>query len=88
MSEPLRSWLEAKDKYDGALLLFQIGDRYECYAADAVTVAHACRLELGETPAGTKKCSFPTRELDVHLQLLVDGHRIVICERIEDGDQQ
>ncbi len=90
MSTPLmRQYLQVKAKYPEAILLFRMGDFFETFEEDAKTTAKVLGITLtkrGNGAAGeVPLAGFPHHALDAYLpKLLKAGHRVAICEQLED----
>jgi DNA mismatch repair protein MutS len=90
MSTPLmRQYLQVKSKYPEAILLFRMGDFYETFEDDAKTTAKVLGITLtkrGNGAAGeVPLAGFPHHALEAYLpKLLKAGHRVAICEQLED----
>ena len=85
----MRQYGKIKDRHPGALLLFRMGDFYETFEDDAVTVADVLGITLTKRGNGaaedTPLAGFPHHALESHLPKLVQaGHRVAICEQLED----
>lgn len=85
----MRQYWKIKDRHPGALLLFRMGDFYETFEDDAVTVADVLGITLTKRGNGaaedTPLAGFPHHALDQHLPKLVQaGHRVAVCEQLED----
>ena len=88
----MRQYWKIKDRHPGALLLFRMGDFYETFEDDAVTVAEILGITLTKRGNGaaedTPLAGFPHHALDAHLPKLVQaGHRVAVCEQLEDPKQ-
>ena len=88
----MRQYWKIKDRHPGALLLFRMGDFYETFEDDAVTVADVLGITLTKRGNGaaedTPLAGFPHGALDQHLPKLVQaGHRVAVCEQLEDPKQ-
>lgn len=76
---------ESKMKHPDAIILLRVGDFYETFADDAITVSEVCgiiltRRAIGKS-ASTELAGFPHHSLDVYLPKLVRaGHRVAIYE--------
>jgi len=87
----MQQYHEAKAAAGDALLLFRMGDFYELFYDDAKTAAKAVALTLtsrdkGENPVAM--AGFPHHQLEGYLGKLVAlGHRVAICEQVEDPKQ-
>ena len=85
----MRQYWKIKDRHPGALLLFRMGDFYETFEDDAVTVADVLGITLTKRGNGAAQeiplAGFPHGALDQHLPKLVQaGHRVAVCEQLED----
>ena len=85
----MRQYWKIKDRHPGALLLFRMGDFYETFEDDAVTVADVLGITLTKRGNGaaedTPLAGFPHHALESHLPKLVQaGHRVAVCEQLED----
>lgn len=75
---------EMKVKYPDSILLFRVNDFYECIDGDAEKAAKTLKLTL-TTTKGYKLAGFPHHSLDMYLPMLIKaGHRVAICEQLED----
>lgn len=86
----MKQYQEMKKKHPDALLLFRIGDFYESFADDAVTLAEVLGLTLTRRESGKNKqielAGFPHHALDTYLPRLVRaGNRVAICEQMKKG---
>jgi DNA mismatch repair protein MutS len=92
MKTPMMSqYDEMKRNNPGAILLFRMGDFYETFREDAVTVSRVLGLTLtsrskgGPTGDGIPLAGFPWHALDGYLaRLLKAGFRVAVCEQMED----
>ncbi len=85
----MRQYWKIKDRHPGAILLFRMGDFYETFEDDAVTVADVLGITLTKRGNGAAEeiplAGFPHGALDQHLPKLVQaGHRVAVCEQLED----
>ncbi|GAB5536599.1 MAG: DNA mismatch repair protein MutS [Rubricoccaceae bacterium] len=88
----MRQYWKIKDRHPGAILLFRMGDFYETFEDDAVTVSEILGITLTKRGNGasedTPLAGFPHHALDQHLPKLVQaGHRVAVCEQLEDPKQ-
>ncbi len=88
----MRQYNQIKKKHPDTVLLFRLGDFYETFGDDAVKASAACGITLtkrnngaaGEIPLA----GFPHHQLDAYLPKLVKaGHRVAVCEQLEDPKQ-
>lgn len=79
-----------KNEQPGCLMLMRVGDFYEAYGEDAVTVARDAEIVLTAKEAGGGRkvpmSGVPFFALDNYLRLLVTaGHRVSIAEQMEEA---
>lgn len=79
----LQRYNTMKKNHPDAVLLFRVGDFYECFHDDAVRVSDILGLTLTKR-AGVNLCGFPHHALDTYLPKLIEkGARVAICEPID-----
>src|SRR4051794_19643281 len=77
---------EAKERYPDMLLLFRAGDFYELFFEDAEVVSRVLGLALTTRDGKAPMAGFPHHALESHLKrLLRAGHRVAICDQVEDA---
>jgi DNA mismatch repair protein MutS len=85
----MAQFLEIKAANPGCLLFYRMGDFYELFFDDAVTAAEALGIvltkrgrHLGED---IPMCGVPVVRADEYLlKLIAAGHRVAVCEQMED----
>jgi len=81
-----------KSKHPDAILLYRVGDFYETFASDAVTVSQVLGIVLTKRNNGgadIELAGFPYHSLDVYLPKLVRaGYRVAICEQLEKPSKE
>lgn len=85
----MRQYRKIKDRHPNAVLLFRMGDFYETFEDDAVLVSGVLGITLTKRANGKASevplAGFPHHALDNYLPKLVRaGHRVAICEQLED----
>ncbi|MBI65888.1 MAG: DNA mismatch repair protein MutS [Candidatus Marinimicrobia bacterium] len=85
----MRQFWEAKESYPDSIMLFRMGDFYETFDEDAKIAAHILGITLTKRANGAASsvplAGFPYHALDQYLyKLLNAGHRVAICEQVED----
>ncbi|MEA5518231.1 DNA mismatch repair protein MutS [Limnoraphis robusta] len=91
LSEMMQRYLEVKEQYPHALLFFRVGDFFECFFQDAVTIAHELELMQTTKAAGKEVGRVPmTGVPHEHVYrysstLLEKGYAVVICDQVEDA---
>ena len=83
----MRQYFAAKAAHPDCLMFCRIGDFYELFYEDAITVARELQLTL--TARGREKkqpmCGVPYHAAEIYVQrLLRKGYRIALCEQMED----
>ncbi|MCB0332094.1 MAG: hypothetical protein KDD55_01275, partial [Bdellovibrionales bacterium] len=72
----LRQYVEYKEQYADCLIFFQVGDFYELFFDDAVTVAQELNLTLTSrdknSPNPIPMCGVPVAVIDNYVERLVD----------------
>ena len=75
-----KKYEEIKQKHPGCVVLFRVGDYYECYYDDADAVSSALSIEL-QQDGEQKKAGFPFHAMDNYLPMLIrHGIRVAIME--------
>ena len=85
----MRQYLEIKNKNEDIILFFRLGDFYEMFFEDAITVSRELELTLTGKNAGLDEripmCGIPHHAANIYIEKLVDrGYKIGICEQLED----
>jgi DNA mismatch repair protein MutS len=83
----MRQWTAAKRENPDALLFFRMGDFYELFYDDAVTVSRELQLTLTarDRERSQPMCGVPYHAVEPYLtRLLRKGYRIAICDQMED----
>jgi len=89
LTPAMKQFYEAKKNHPNSILLFRMGDFYETFDEDAVKTSNILGITLTKRSNGAASsvplAGFPFHSLDQHLhKLLKAGHRVAICEQIED----
>lgn len=85
----MRQYIDIKNKNKDIIILFRLGDFYEVFFEDAVTVSRELELTLTGRSAGLEErvpmCGVPHHAVNVYIEKLVDrGYKVGICEQLED----
>ena len=91
LSPMYRHYVEVKEQYPNALLLYRVGDFFECFFQDAVTIS--TELELVRTSKDGGKgigrvamTGVPAHAMERYSRLLVEkGFAVAICDQVEDA---
>ena len=86
----MKHYVELKDNYQDVILLYRLGDFYEMFFEDAVTVSHELELTLTGRAAGLEErvpmCGVPSHAVNVYIDKLIKkGYKVAICEQLEDA---
>ena len=89
ISPMMRHYLATKEQYPGCILFYRLGDFYEMFFDDAVTVSKELDLTLTGKDCGLSErapmCGVPYHAVDTYLARLIDkGYKVAICEQMED----
>ena len=84
-----RQYLSIKHSYPDAILLFRMGDFYECFDEDAHTLSDALEIALTARSMGKDTripmAGVPAVSLETNLARLIrQGHKVAICEQLSD----
>ncbi|MFN6519518.1 MAG: DNA mismatch repair protein MutS [Nostoc sp. CreGUA01] len=90
LSQMYLHYVETKDKYPHAMLLYRVGDFFECYFQDAVKLAQELELVLTSKQAGEQgrvaMSGVPHHAWERYATMLVEkGYAVVICDQVEDA---
>ena len=90
LTQMFQHYVETKDKYPHAMLLYRVGDFFECYFEDAVTLAQELELSLTSKSVGevgrVAMSGVPHHAWERHATQLVEkGYAVVICDQVEDA---
>ena len=89
----MSQYLEIKENYKDCLLFFRLGDFYELFFEDAVITVSELDIALTKKSCGKKDgeplkvdmCGVPFHSADGYIAKLIEkGHKVAICEQVED----
>ncbi len=85
----MKQYTEVKESYESYILMYRLGDFYECFFEDALTASKELELTLTSRDCGDGKraamCGVPFHKADVYIGRLVDkGYKVAVCEQVED----
>ena len=88
----MKQYNQIKAKYPDAMLLFRVGDFYECFGDDAIKASKILGIILTKRKNGSASeialAGFPHHSIDTYLPKLVRaGQRVAICDQLEDPKQ-
>lgn len=90
LSKMYQHYVDMKDKYPHALLLYRVGDFFETFFQDAVTVSRELELVLTSKHGGdvgrVAMTGVPHHAWERYTTQLVEkGYAVVICDQVEDS---
>ena len=85
----MEQFIEIKAANPDSLLFYRMGDFYELFFQDAEVASRALGITLTKrgkhAGADIPMCGVPVHAADDYLQKLIAlGHRVAVCEQIED----
>jgi DNA mismatch repair protein MutS len=84
----MQQYRAAKEAHPGMLLLFRMGDFFETFSDDAEMASRVLGLTLTSRDKAIPMAGFPHHQLENYLRkLLQQGHRVAICDQVEDAAQ-
>ena len=90
-TDAYREYGEIKEENPDSLVLYQVGDFFEAYEADAQTVSEALELNLTSRFIGnnqrTQMCGFPANRLETYINMLLDRGFDVAVSAAENGER-
>jgi DNA mismatch repair protein MutS len=82
----MRQFARFKRQHPECILLFRIGDFYETFDDDAVTLHKALGLTLTQRTEGVPMAGVPHHQLEVYLRRLIQqGFRVAVCDQVQDA---
>jgi DNA mismatch repair protein MutS len=86
----MRQYLAIKARHPDAILFYRMGDFYEMFLRDAELAAPLLEIALTTRDRGKSDavpmCGVPVHSADAHVKRLAElGHRVAICEQVEDA---
>jgi DNA mismatch repair protein MutS len=85
----MEQYLSVKAEVPDAFLFFRLGDFYEMFFEDAVTVSRELELTLTGREAGVGEripmCGVPHHAAEAYITRLIEkGYKVAVCEQMED----
>lgn len=92
LSPMMQHYVDTKKQYPDCILFYRLGDFYEMFFEDAVTVSRELEITLTGKECGLEErapmCGVPHHALDTYLYRLVQkGYKVAIAEQVEDPKQ-
>ena len=85
----MRHYLDTKAQYKDCIIFYRLGDFYEMFFEDAITVSRELEITLTGRDCGQEErapmCGVPFHAAETYLTRLVNkGYKVAICEQVED----
>ena len=92
MTPMMQHYLDTKKEYPDCILFYRLGDFYEMFYEDAITVSRELEITLTGKDCGMPErapmCGVPYHAVDHYLTRLVEkGYKVAIAEQMEDPKQ-
>lgn len=92
VSSMMRHYLEVKANYPDAILMYRLGDFYEMFFDDAITVSRELELTLTGRDCGLDErapmCGVPYHAVDTYVSRLIHkGYKVAICEQLSQPEK-
>jgi DNA mismatch repair protein MutS len=88
----MKQYYSIKEKYPDAIVLYRLGDFYEMFEDDAKLASGILQIALTSRDKNkddpTPMCGVPYFSVDTYISKLIKaGHKVAICEQVEDLKQ-
>jgi DNA mismatch repair protein MutS len=88
----MKQFFGVKEKYPDAIIFFRLGDFYEMFGEDAKIASSVLQIALTSRDKGKEDqipmCGIPYFSADAYITKLIRaGHKVAICEQVEDPKQ-
>ncbi len=89
LSPMMKEYLKTKEEYKDCILFYRLGDFYEMFFDDALTVTKELEITLTGKDCGLEErapmCGVPFHAAETYINRLIEkGHKVAICEQVED----
>ncbi|MCI5701119.1 MAG: DNA mismatch repair protein MutS [Lachnospiraceae bacterium] len=85
----MQEYLKTKEEYKDCILFYRLGDFYEMFFEDALTVTKELEITLTGKDCGLEErapmCGVPYHAADTYVNRLIErGYKVAICEQVSD----
>ena len=89
VSPMMEQYFKIKEEYPDYILLYRVGDFYEMFYDDAVTVSAELDMTLTGKDCGQEQrapmCGMPYHSCEGYIaRLVANGHKVCVCDQVED----
>lgn len=89
MSRMMQQYHDAKAAHPGMIVLFRNGDFYELFEDDAEMGSRVLGITLTKRDGTIPMAGVPCHKLEHYLGVLLRaGHRVAVCEQMEEADEK
>lgn len=92
LSPMMQHYVNTKEEYKDCVLFYRLGDFYEMFFDDAITVSKELEITLTGKDCGLEErapmCGVPYHAAENYINRLIEkGFKVAICEQVEDPKQ-
>ncbi len=92
LSPMMQHYVQTKNEHKDCILFYRLGDFYEMFFDDAITVSRELEITLTGKDCGLEErapmCGVPFHAADNYVNRLIEkGYKVAICEQVEDPKQ-
>ena len=85
----MQEYIKKKEEYKDCILFYRLGDFYEMFFEDALTVTKELEITLTGKDCGLEErapmCGVPYHAAETYINRLIEkGYKVAICEQVED----
>lgn len=89
LSPMMKHYMDTKEEYEDCILFYRLGDFYEMFFSDAITVSKELELTLTGKECGMEErapmCGVPFHSASTYIERLINrGYKVAVCEQVED----
>lgn len=89
LSPMMSEYVKTKQQYKDCILFYRLGDFYEMFFEDALTVTKELEITLTGKDCGLEErapmCGVPFHAAETYINRLIEkGYKVAICEQVED----
>lgn len=89
LSPMMQHYMKTKEEYKDCILFYRLGDFYEMFFDDALTVTKELEITLTGKDCGLEErapmCGVPFHAAETYInRLIAKGYKVAICEQMED----
>ncbi len=87
LTSTMQYYVDLKKEYGDAIIFYRLGDFYEIFFDDAITVSKVLNLTLTSKSCGLEEkapmCGVPYHAVDNYIaKLIAEGYKVAICDQV------